>query len=134
MVEVSVRYEGELRCVAVHGPSDSQLTTDAPVDNHGKGESFSPTDLVATALPTCMLTLMGIYADARDISLDGATARVTKEMSAAPRKISRLVVVISLPATIAADARPGLEQAGLTCPVHRTLSGAVDIPVEFIYG
>jgi len=88
-VEVDVVYQGELRCKATHGPSQDQLTTDAPVDNHGKGESFSPTDLVATALGACSLTIMGIVAERHQIDLAGMKIEVTKEMSKdAPRRIA----------------------------------------------
>ncbi|HUB26806.1 MAG TPA: OsmC family protein, partial [Tepidisphaeraceae bacterium] len=82
MVEIRIAYEGDLRCKAVHGPSNSELLTDAPTDNMGKGESFSPTDLVATALGTCMMTIMGIAAQRMEVDLRGSTATVTKEMTA----------------------------------------------------
>src|SRR5512146_333687 len=93
MVQVDVSYEGSLRCVARHGPSGATLTTDAPVDNMGRGAAFSPTDLVATALGTCMLTIMGIVAQRHNIDISGATVSVTKEMAALPvRRIGRLTV------------------------------------------
>ena len=92
MVTITVNYEGNLRCKATHGPSGTTLITDAPTDNHGKGESFSPTDLVATALPACVLTIMGIAAQKHGLNLEGMSAVTTKEMSAAPpRRIARLV-------------------------------------------
>ena len=92
MVKVAIEYSGELHCVATHGPSGRKLETDAPVDNQGKGESFSPTDLVATALGTCMATIMGIYAQRHGIDLRGMKMEVTKEMTQAPprRRIARL--------------------------------------------
>src|SRR5260221_14414378 len=97
-VRIDFRYEGQLRCSAVHGPSQNQLLTDAPVDNHGRGESFSPTDLVATALGTCMLTVMGIFAEKHEIDLRGATATVFKEMITPPvRRIGRLACEIRVP-------------------------------------
>src|SRR5215469_5824866 len=95
MVKIEIAYQGQLHCDAVHGPSGAKLSTDAPKDNHGKGESFSPTDLVATALGTCMLTVMGIVAQRHDISLQGATVSVVKDMATAPaRRIGRLTVDI----------------------------------------
>ena len=91
MVQINVTYQGGLRCQAVHGPSGTTLVTDAPVDNHGKGESFSPTDLVATALGACIPTVMGIVAEREKIDLTGMRVTVQKEMSAEPpRRIARL--------------------------------------------
>src|SRR5437773_5237907 len=119
MVQVDIDYQGELRCVAKHGPSGATIVTDAPVDNMGKGRSFSPTDLVATALGSCMLTIMGIVAKRDGIPLDGASVRVEKHMAEAPRRISALPVVFHMPAGLGADARRKLETAALTCPVKR---------------
>ena len=87
-VSVEIAYEGQLRCKAVHGPSECHVVTDAPVDNHGKGAHFSPTDLVATALGTCTLTLLGIVADRHGISLEGTTVKVEKHMVAEPVEIT----------------------------------------------
>src|SRR5690348_3988504 len=98
MVEITATYEGQLHCNAKHGPSGSTLSTDAPKDNMGKGESFSPTDLVATALGTCMLTTMGIVAQRHNLDMTGATVRVEKHMTTSgPRKIARLPVEIRIP-------------------------------------
>ncbi|NBS13432.1 MAG: OsmC family peroxiredoxin [Verrucomicrobia bacterium] len=98
MVKIRVRYEGQLHCTAVHGPSGRKLETDAPVDNEGKGESFSPTDLVATALAACMATIMGIVAKRHSISLEGMEVVTTKEMSAdTPRRIVALKSTITMP-------------------------------------
>jgi uncharacterized OsmC-like protein len=134
MVEISVRYEGDLRCSARHGPSGSTLVTDAPVDNHGKGESFSPTDLLAAALPACMMTIVGIVAAREGIDLRGMTATTTKVMSTdAPRRIASLHTNITLP--IAADHphRGKLEQAAHTCPVHKSLRESIEADVTFMY-
>ncbi|MFT5049064.1 MAG: putative redox protein [Chlamydiales bacterium] len=133
MVEIRIEYEGNLRCNAVHGPSGARLTTDAPVDNQGKGESFSPTDLVATALGTCMLTIMGIVAARHDWDLSGAEAFVEKKMQSEPRRIGELTVRIVVPGDFDVSARRALERAALTCPVHRTLGDAVAMPVEFVW-
>jgi len=134
MVEITVRYEGELRCSARHGPSGTTLLTDAPVDNHGKGESFSPTDLLAAALPACMMTIMGIVADREGIDLQGMTATTQKIMSTdAPRRITSLRTVITLPIAAGSPHRGKLEQAAHTCPVHKSLRESIDASVEFVY-
>ena len=132
MVQVDVVYEGGLRARAVHVPSGCVLVTDAPVDNRGKGESFSPTDLVATALGTCMLTLLGIVAERHGWPMEGARARVEKGMVADPvRRIGSLEVVISIPGPLREKERELLQKAALTCPVHKSLSSEMDIPVRF---
>lgn len=132
MVRIEITYQGALRSSAIHGPSGSQLTTDAPVDNHGKGESFSPTDLVATALGSCMLTVMGIYAQRHEIDLTGANVVVEKEMASAPvRRIARLGVEISMPLPGDHPQREALERAALTCPVYQSLHPDVEKPVRF---
>src|SRR5882724_5013288 len=98
MVEIKIIYEGQLRCQAVHGPSGTALTTDAPKDNMGKGESFSPTDLMATALGTCILTTMGILAQRHNIDISGTTIRVEKHMiTTGLRRIGRLPVEVRFP-------------------------------------
>src|SRR5689334_23716500 len=102
-VEIDLVYEGQLRCRATHGPSKAQLTTDAPVDNHGKGESFSPTDLVATALGSCVMTLMGIVAERNKLDIVGTKVHVVKEMIQQPvRRIGSLKVTVTVPADKAA--------------------------------
>ena len=132
MVQVDIVYEGGLRARAVHGPSGCELVTDAPVDNQGKGESFSPTDLVAAALGSCMLTLVGIVAERHGWPMEGATARVEKGMVADPiRRIGKLEVVISVPGALQEKERELLQKAALTCPVHKSLSGQMEIPVRF---
>ncbi len=134
MVQIDVTYQGGLRCEAVHGPSGQKLVTDAPVDNHGKGETFSPTDLVATALGTCISTIMGIVAEREKINLSGLQMTVQKEMSAEPpRRIARLITRIVMPKGLTDQQKAKLEKAAHTCPVHQTLQGKVDMPIEFIY-
>ena len=133
MVKMTVLYGGDLHCTATHGPSGRTLETDAPVDNQGRGESFSPTDLVATALASCMATVMGIYAKRKEIDLAGMTLEVGKEMTqVAPRKIARLPVEIRFPAGLAHD--PALENAALTCPVFLSLHPDIEKPVAFHWG
>jgi uncharacterized OsmC-like protein len=130
MVKIEIEYTGGLHCVASHGPSGRQLETDAPVDNQGKGESFSPTDLVATALGTCMATIMGIYASRHEIDLSGMKIEVTKEMTQTPpRRIARLSTQMWMPAGLAKNA--ALESAALTCPVHQSLHLDIEKPVVF---
>jgi putative redox protein len=134
MVKIQLEYEGELHCKAVHGPSGAELSTDAPVDNQGRGESFSPTDLVATALGSCMLTVMGILARTLGIDIAGAKATVEKEMtSTAPRRIQSLRVRIEMPKGISEEDRVKLERAAHTCPVHRSLHPDVEKPIEFVW-
>jgi putative redox protein len=132
MVKIQANYEGELHCVATHGPSKVTLPTDAPVDNLGRGASFSPTDLVATALGTCMLTTMGIVAQRNGWNIAGAAIEVEKGMVADPlRRIGSLTVVLRIPGDFDATARKTLEQTALTCPVTRCLHPDVSIPVRF---
>lgn len=134
MVRIDVAYQGGLRCEAAHGPSGQKLVTDAPVDNHGKGQSFSPTDLVATALGTCIATIMGIVAERETIDLTGLRITVQKEMSAEPpRRIARLVTRIEMPKGLTEQQKAKLEKTAHSCPVHQTLQGKVDMPVAFIY-
>lgn len=137
-VQIDLMYTGELRCQATHAPSKAMLYTDAPVDNHGKGESFSPTDLVATALGSCMLTLVGIVAARHRLDLVGTTVQVVKEMLQQPvRRIGSLTVTMTVPqakaALLSAEDRQRLEQAALHCPVHKSLHPDIQTPIQFIY-
>ena len=125
-------YSGGLRCRSSHQPSGSALDTDAPTDNQGKGERFSPTDLVATALSTCMLTIMGIVAERHGWSLEGCTTRVEKTMtSEPPRRIALLTVWVQLPEALDAQQRAVLRRAAEACPVKRSLEGAVPMQVHW---
>ncbi len=134
MVAIQLEYQGDLHCRAVHGPSGTVLTTDAPKDNQGRGESFSPTDLVATALGSCILTVMGIMARTLDIDIAGTTATVEKEMANAPvRMIQRLTVKIHVPHPVSDEHKQRLEKAAHTCPVHRSLHPDVQKPIEFTW-
>jgi putative redox protein len=136
MTSIRCSYAGDLRCEAVHGPSASELSTDAPTDNQGRGERFSPTDLVATALATCMLTVMGILAERHGWPLHGATARVEKRMSGeGPRRIAALEVWIDLPEDLTAALSEAelamLRHAAETCPVKRSLEGSVAMTLQW---
>src|SRR3954462_10350677 len=127
MVNISVRYDGELHCSATHGPSQSKIATDAPTDNKGKGEAFSPTDLVATALGTCISTTMGLKADELGVNLRGMKGSVKKEMSKdAPRRIFSLPSEVHIPLAPNSPHREALEQAGLHCPVHKSLPAEIE--------
>ena len=135
MVQIDAIYEGKLRCKATHADSGTTLITDAPKDNEGNGESFSPTDLVAVAVGTCMLTTMGIVARKNEIDFTGATVRVRKEMAAAPfRRISKLTVEISGPASVAEPSRLMLEKAAIGCPVSKSLHPDVQMGIVFHWG
>jgi len=135
MVEINVVYAGDLRCVATHQPSGVSLQTDAPVDNMGRGESFSPTDLLATALATCILTTMAIVARRHGIELTGAKAQVVKGMVSQPaRRVGQLTVVITLPIDLPADRRESLEAAGRNCPVYKSLHPDIELPLRFDWG
>lgn len=132
MVKISIRYEGELRCAAQHGPSGTVIHTDAPTDNHGRGESFSPTDLVATALGSCMATIMGIAADRHGIDLRGMEIEVAKTMSEdAPRRIARLAATLRIPLPPDHPKRGLLENAAVVCPVYQSLSAEMEKTVDF---
>jgi putative redox protein len=134
MVKISTAYEGGLRCRATHGPSGATLVTDAPVDNHGKGESFSPTDLVATGLGACMMTIMGIVADRHGLDLTGMSAETEKVMTAQPpRRIASLRTRLAIPLPADHPQRQLLEQAALACPVHKSLHPDIDAAIEFVW-
>ena len=131
MVKTITRYEGNLRCSAGHEPSGAQGYTDAPLDNHGKGESFSPTDLVGAALAGCMSTIMGIVAERKGLPIEGMTVEVGKHMNADPRRIGKLEVTITVPLPPDHPDRSALENAALTCPVKKSLHPDIDIPITW---
>ena len=134
MVNISVRYTGDLRSDAVHGPSNAKIATDAPTDNKGKGEAFSPTDLVATALAACMSTTMGIKAQELGVDLRGMTISVQKEMSKdPPRRIVGLPSEVHIPLPKDHPQRDLLEQTALNCPVHKSLPVEINRPTKFFW-
>ena len=126
-------YKGNLRTVATHLQSQTMIETDAPVDNHGKGERFSPTDIVATALGSCMLTIMGIKARDMQVNLEGTTISITKIMADNPRRIGGIEVLFTFPESIQADEkqRAILERAALTCPVAKSIHPDIQLNVKF---
>jgi putative redox protein len=132
--EIEIEYEGDLHCRLHHGPSGAEIVTDAPPDNQGKGEAFSPTDLLAASLGSCIITIMGIYARRKAIDLKGSRVRVSKEMVYDPlRRIGHLLVEIDLP-DVDPTLRPALETAGHSCPVERSLHPDLKVDLVFNYG
>ena len=132
MVQINSIYKGNLRFEATHGPSGTTLITDAPVDNHGKGESFSPTDLVATALGTCILTTMAIVAKLKNIDMGEAKINVKKEMAASPpRRISAMPMIIEIPTVLTEEQKQILIKAAEGCPVKQSLHPDVKIEIEY---
>jgi putative redox protein len=134
MVKSTAIYQGDLHCEATHGPSQKVIETDAPTDNKGRGEAFSPTDLVGAALSTCILTTMAIVAERDGVEFKNARAEVEKTMVDTPkRRIGKLALKITLPNSIPAEYRKKIEHIAHACPVHRSLHPDLEIPVEFIY-
>jgi len=133
MVTIHATYEGDLCCSSVHGPSESKLQTDAPKDNEGLGRFYSPTDLVATALSTCILTTMGIVAKRHGIELKGASATVVKHMNASPRRIGRLPVELTIHGEFTDAHKKLLENTAHTCPVHKSLHPDIDAPITITW-
>ncbi|MDI1256042.1 MAG: OsmC family protein [Flavobacterium sp.] len=126
-----VTYLGELRTSSVHLQSGAEIISDAPTDNHGRGEAFSPTDTVANALGSCMFTVMGIKANTIDVDFTGSTASVTKHMQAEPRRISKIEVVFDMSIAVDEKTKTILERTALTCPVHLSLHPDIEKVVTF---
>ena len=134
MVKITGVYEGGLRCRMTHEQSGNSINTDAPKDNNGKGEAFSPTDLVAAALGSCMLTVMGIAAARHNIGLKGTAVDVSKEMVTDPvRRVGTISVTLRMAPGIPADKRKMLETTAHACPVHKSLHPDIQTPIQFIY-
>lgn len=133
-VTMTIDYSGELHCVLRHEPSQQTLETDAPRDNMGKGEAFSPTDLVGAALASCAVTTMAIKAAKEGIPFTGARGRVIKEMTReGPRQIASLTLELTLPESLTPPHRARLEEIARTCPVALSLSPEVALPISFLY-
>lgn len=126
-----VTYLGDLRTSSIHVQSGSEIISDAPVDNNGKGEAFSPTDIVANALASCMMTIMGIKARDLNVDLKNSTAQVTKIMNAEPRRIGAIEVVFEMEGVEDQKSRTILERAAETCPVHFSLNEAIEKRITF---
>ncbi len=127
----TVVYKGDLRCECIHSKSSESVITDAPIDNHGKGESFSPTDHVATALASCMLTVMGIKAKELKVEMEDSVAAVTKVMASDPRRISEIKVTFNMNGNADQRARLILERVAHTCPVRNSLHPDIKLDVNF---
>lgn len=132
-VEITGRYAGNLRVTLRHGPSGAEIGTAAPVDNHGDGSSFSPTDLAAAALGACMVTVMAIAAEREGIPFDGVSFSLEKRMRADPRRIDAVPVTLRMPAGLTPEQRTRLERIALACPVYRSLHPEIGGDVEFVY-
>ena len=132
-VLITGRYAGELRTTARHELSGREMGTAAPLDNHGDGSSFSPTDLVATALASCILTVMAIAAENEGIPFGVASFRIEKHMAADPRRIAALPIAITMPPGLSPDQRARLENVGSHCPVHRSIHPDIETPISFEY-
>lgn len=126
-----VTYTGKLRTQSVHLQSGTEIITDAPTDNNGKGEAFSPTDMVANSLATCMFTIMGIKANQMGVNFDGSTASVTKIMRSEPRMISKIIVEFDMNLSADGKTKTLLERAALTCPVYLSLHPDIQKEVTF---
>jgi putative redox protein len=134
MATSSLIYTGELRTVATHLQSGVEIITDAPTDNQGKGEAFSPTDLLATSLGCCMLTIMGINARNNGMNIDGTKVEITKIMASNPRRVSEIGVVLTLPnKSYSEKERKMLEIAALNCPVAKSLHPDIKQDVQFVW-
>ena len=132
--KIESSYLGELRVSSTHLASNTEIITDAPVDNNGKGESFSPTDLVATALGTCMITVMGIYAEKNGILMPNVYSRTNKVMSSTPRKISKLKIEIIFGDNQLSEVeKQCLKDVALNCPVAKSLHPDLKQEIEFIF-
>jgi putative redox protein len=134
MVTFTISYDGELRCSATHGPSNTVIATDAPKDNHGRGETFSPTDLTATSFATCIITTMAIQTRNDGLALNGIRAQVEKHMTTTPpRRIARLVARLTMPTGIPVIAREKLSKIAHACPVALSLHPDVIQEISFLY-
>jgi putative redox protein len=134
METIKTSYEGELRTVATHIQSGTSLVTDAPLDNQGKGEAFSPTDLLAASLGSCMLTIMGIVAERHHIDMKGTQVKITKIMASGPRRVSEIQVDFEFPQkNYSAEEKNLLENAALTCPVAKSLHPEIKQIISFNY-
>ncbi len=126
-----VTYLGDLRTSSIHIQSGTEILSDAPTDNNGKGEAFSPTDLLANSLGSCMMTIMAIKSRDLNVDLKGSTIEVTKIMQAEPRKIAKLQLVLNMSATVDEKTKIILERVGMNCPVLLSLNPDIDKEITF---
>ena len=134
MVEIKLSYEGDLHCSAIHIPSGNTLVTDAPLDNNGRGQAFSPTDLLATALGSCMATVIGILAKRKEIAVEGLAVTVRKFMSDdQPRRVKRLELDLQMPLPGSHPERKLLESAARGCPVHHSIHPDIEVVMNWLW-
>ena len=132
-VKISGRYLGEKRIELVHEESGATIVTDAPKDNQGEGRSFSPTDLFAASLASCVMTIMAINAEPQGVDLSGMHMELEKRMTAAPRRVGSVSITIHLPKAVTSENRERLEQAAAACPVHNSFHPDVEAKIEYVY-
>ena len=130
----SIVYTGNLRCSAQHIQSGTTIETDAPTDNRGKGEKFSPTDLLCVSLATCMLTTMAIKANELHVDITNANAAVTKHMLSDPRRVGKIEVAVSLPPNGSEKERKTLEKTGDNCPVIKSIHPEIELMINYNWG
>ena len=133
MTTSTSKYSGELRTHSVHTQSGETYITDAPTDNEGKGEAFSPTDIVATSLANCMMTIMGIVSKRKGLTIEGTEAKIDKFMGTDPRRITEIKIDFYFPVNFSEDERKLLEKSALNCPVAKSLSSDLKQNIEFHY-
>ena len=133
MNKFEVKYQGNLRTIATHLDSGSKITTDAPKDNHGLGEAFSPTDMLCSSLASCILTIMAIAVEKRDIDIKGAKAIIKKKMANNPRRIAKIDIDLTFPKKYDSKIKTILERAAYNCPVHHALSESIEKNISFKY-
>lgn len=133
MVNISSIYTGQKHCEATHGPSEAKLQTDAPKDNNGLGQTFSPTDLLATAVGTCILTTVAIFAEKENISIVGATSYTEKVMTPPPRRVASLKTICKFPNSIPEEFKKRIPEIAEQCPVKKSLHPDVQVPVEILF-
>jgi len=133
MNKFEVKYQGNLRTIATHLDSGSEITTDAPKDNHGLGEAFSPTDILCSSLASCILTIMAIAVEKRDVDIKGATAMIKKTMVNNPRRIAKIDIDLTFPKKYDSKIKTILERAAYNCPVHHALSKSIEKNISFKY-
>ncbi len=132
-IKISAKYVGNKRVKLVHDDSGTEIITAAPVDNNGDGSSFSPTDLFSSSLGACMLTIMGIVAEQKGISIGEMSVEVTKEMHSNPRRVGQITLVVKMPRELPERERKLFEHAALACPVHKSISPEVKVEISFDY-
>ena len=133
MTTSTSKYSGELRTQSVHTQSGETYITDAPTDNEGKGQAFSPTDIVATSLANCMMTIMGIVSKRKGLIIEGTEAKIDKFMGTDPRRITEIKIDFYFPVNFSEDERKLLEKSALNCPVAKSLSSDLKQNIEFHY-